>query len=501
MNKRYTALSIIAIIASVAIVFSACRKINESTELGGGLIPPVDNINTFDTSLTVQAFQNVFGIGNDSQYLAKNELYFLGKISNTGNGDRIFGQTDARLFLELKPPFYKYYFLDKAPDSLFIDSVVLVLDYVESYGDTNTAQTINVYELDQSNNNKFRSDSSYLIRENTLTYSNLLGSKTFFPRNLKDSVKAYKDTTAKQLRIRLSNSFGTRLLGYDSSGNNGYASDSIFKSKFKGFALQSMGSGNAVMGFDLTGVNTKLAIYYKYENRVVPTVQKLETTVTYFTFSGNSAVANYVQRDYSGTPLLAALFNGNAPDPLVYIQGSPGTFANIRIPALSTLSNRVIHRAELIVEQLYDPSDTVYRTPDYLYLDAADPTITASNYKFRTIPYDLAFTSSGALNLGLFGSVPVNAKDDSGNPIKVWKFNISRYVQHVLTRTQSLYDLRLSAPFTLNEQFGIPPGIDQTVPIQVNTTIVKGRVRLLGNTGPADTNPHRMRLRLIYSKL
>jgi len=501
VNKRNTAHSIIAIIASFAIVFSACRKINESTELGGGLIPPVDNINTFDTSLTVQAFQNVFGLANDSQYLAKNELFYLGKISkDLPNGDQFFGTTDARLFLELKPPFYKYYFANK-PDSIFIDSVVLVLDYIESYGDTNTAQTVNVYELDQSNNNKFRSDSAYLIRQNSLTYSNLLGSKTFFPRNLKDSVKAYKDTTANQLRIKLSNSFGTRLLGYDSSVNGAYRNDSLFKSKFQGFALQSMGSGNAVMGFDLTGENTKLAIYYKYEKRVISTVQQIDTAVTYFTFSGNSAVANYIQRDYSSTPLLAALFNGNTPDPIIYIQGSPGTFANIRIPGLSSLSNRVIHRAELIVEQLYHPSDTVYRTPDYMYLDASDPTITASNYKFRTIPYDLSFTSSGALNLGLFGSVPVNDKDDLGNPIKTWKFNISRYVQHVLTRTQSLYDLRLSAPFTLNEQFGIPPGTDQTVPIQVNTTIVKGRVRLVGNTGPADTNPHRIRLRLIYSKL
>lgn len=497
MKNKQLALSFLAIVTVFAIVFSSCRKINESTELGGGLIPPVDNINTFDTSLTVQAFQNVFGLANDSQYLAKNELFYLGKITN---GDQFFGQTDARLFLELKPPFYKYYFANK-PDSLFIDSVVLVLDYVESYGDTNTTQTINVYELDASNNNNFRSDSSYLIRQNSLTYSNVLGTKTFFPRNLKDSVKAFRDTTANQLRIKLNSSFGSRLLGYDSSGTNGYASDSIFKSKFKGFALQSMGSGNAVMGFDLTGVNTKLAIYYRYDKRVVSTVQKLDTTVTYFTFSGNSAAANYIQRDYSSTPLLASLFNGNAPDPIVYIQGSPGTFANIRIPGLAGLSNRVIHRAELIVEQLYDPSDTVYRTPDYLYLDASDPTITVSNYKFRTIPYDLAFTSSGALNLGLFGSVPVNAKDDLGNPIKTWKFNISRYVQHVLTRTMSSYDLRLSAPFTLNEQFGIPPGTDQTVPIQVNTTIVKGRVRLLGNTGPADTNPHRMRLRLIYSKL
>ncbi len=491
MRNKQIIFSFFAIITIVAIVFSSCKKINEATELGGGLIPPVDNINTFDTALTVQAFQNVFGTGNDSVYLAKNDEYFLGKINN----DPFFGKTDARLFLEFKPPFYKYYFLNK-PDSLKIDSIVLVLDYQGTYGDTNTAQTINVYELDPTN--KFKSDSSYLIRENTLSYSNLLGSRTFFPRSLKDSVKAFADTTSKQLRIKLNNSFGTRLLAYDSSGTGAYGSDSLFGTKFRGFALQSMNTGNAVMSFNLAGANTKLAIYYKY-NKGGPS--KFDTTVANFIFSGSSAVANYIQRDYSGTPLFTALNNGPNPDPVLFIQNSPGTFANLKIPALSGLSNRVIHRAELIVEQLYDGSDTVFRTPDYLYLDASDPTIIANSQKFRTIPYDLSFTSTGSLNLGAFGCVPYMSVDGLGRQIKTWRFNISRYVQHVLTGTQKLYDLRLTAPFTLTEQFGIPPGTDQTTGVLVNSTIVKGRVRLVGNTGPLDTNPARIRLRMVYSKL
>ena len=493
MKNRKIVLSFIAIVATVAIVFSACKKINEATELGGGLIPPVDNITTFDTLLTVQAFNDTFGLANDSQYLAKNEEFFLGKINN----DPFFGQTDARMFFELKPQFFKYSFANR-PDSLFIDSVVLVLGYVETYGDTNTAQTVNVYELDQSNN--FRSDTAYLVRQSNLTYSNLLGSRTFTPRTLDDSVKAYRDTTTNQLRIRLDNSFGTRLLSYDSAGNGAYAGDSLFRQRFKGFALQSMGAGNAVMGFDLTSFNTKLAIYYRYEKRVVSNVQKLDTTVAYFTFSGNCAAANFVKREYAGTPLLASLNNGNAPDPILYLQNSPGTFANLKLSGLAGLSNRVIHRAELIVEQLYDITDSTFRPPDYLYLDAYDPTI-SNSYKFRTIPYDLTYTSSGALNLGVFGCVPVRSIDNFGNPIRQWKFNISRYVQHVLTGTQTLYDLRLSAPFSLNEQFGIPPGTDATVGILVNPAIVKGRVRVVGNTGPLDTNPRRLRLRLIYSKL
>ena len=210
MKNRYIAFSFIAIVASVAILFSACRRINEATELGGGLIPPVDGINTFDTSINVQAFNDTFGLATDSQYLSKNEEYFLGRI----NSDPFFGKTDARMFFELKPLFYPWYFANSKPDSLYIDSVVLVLNYIETYGDTTTPQTINVYELDQSNN--FRSDTSYLIRKDYFTYSSLLGSRTITPSMLNDSVKAFKDTTVNQLRIRLDNTFGQRLLSYDS---------------------------------------------------------------------------------------------------------------------------------------------------------------------------------------------------------------------------------------------------------------------------------------------
>jgi Domain of unknown function (DUF4270) len=489
VNKRHLALTLGTIITGIAFVFSACRKINESTELGSGLIPAVDNITTFDTTITIEAYNDTFGLaGDDSLRVIRTDEHFLGLINN----DPIFGKTDARLFLELKPPSYPYSFLNK-PDSLNIDSVVLILDYKDSYGDTMVPQTVNVYELDQSNN--FTSDSAYLIRRNDLTYSNLLGSKTFLPATLDDSVFARMDTTRNQLRIRLDDSFGDRLLHYDSAGT--YSSDSAFRSKFKGFALQSMNTGNAVMGFNLNGVNTKLAIYYRDDNGNSP---KEDTAIAYFSFTSSSAEANYVQRfNYAGTPVAAAV-GGALPDPLVYIQNSPGTFAILKIPGLASLSNRVVHRAELIVEEQYDASDAIFGTPSFLYLDAYDPTISV-NPKFRTIPYDLSFDASGLPGLGNLGAIPISAIDGSGNAIKTWHFNISRYVQHVLTHTQSLYDLRLFAPYVVAEQYGIPPGADVKVRFTVNPTAVKGRVRLTGNTGINDTNPHRMRLRIVYSKL
>lgn len=491
MKIRSHVFSFLPVIATIAIVFSACKKINESTDLGGGLIPPVDNINTFDTTISVQTYNGIFDLAGDTQFISREEEFFLGRINN----DPFFGKTDARMFLELKPLFYKFAFANSDPTKLRIDSVVLVMSYIETYGDSSVAQTIDVFEID--NNVDFRADSAYLIRQNNFTYGNLLGSRSVLPMSLDDSVKAFKDTTKNQLRIRLNNSFGTRLLGYDSSATGAYFNDSIFRTKFKGFAVQSRNVGEAVMGFNLLSNNTKLAIYYHYDKGTIVD----SATVAYFGFNGMTALekgasasANYITRDYSGTPV-AATSGDIIEDPIAYIQASPGTYTTIKIPGLAGLSNRLIHRAELSFEQIYHSSDTIFRAPELLYVDAYDPTITKS-YKFRTIPYDLVYTPSG-FALNSFGVIPQTGFDAAGNKIKIWKFNLSRYVQHVLTKTQTLYDLRLFAPFSLNESHGIPPGTDQVFPFFVNPTIVKGRIRVGGGTHPSQ----KMKLRLIYSKL
>ena len=494
MKHKHLALTLGAIFTSILILLISCKKINESTTLGGDLIPAVDNINTFDTTLTVEAFNDTFSVLTDTTYYNSSYTQYLGHIEN----DPFFGKTDARLFLELKPPSYKYTFINR-PDSLQIDSVVLVLDYVETYGDTTVLQTVNVYEIPQSS--EF-GDTAHIIRKSDFGKAGLLGSRTFEPRFLNDSVKVYDDTTANQLRIPLDNAFGERLLKYDTSGsNNAYFSDSVFRKFFKGFALESV-SGNAIMGFNLEGTNTKLAIYYKDNNNSVdPT--KADTAVAYFSFALNtsSASANFIKRDHNGTAL-AATANGTTgtPDDFVYIQSTPGSFATIKIPGLAGLNNSVVHRAELIMEQVHDMTDTLF-PPTNLYVDAYDPSIST----FRTIQYDVTFDGQGNSNLGSFGIAPYNTKDGSGNNIKSWHFNLTRYIQHVVNDTEPVYDLRLFAPLYINELYR--PGVAGTTsnlitqflggPLQVNAAAGKGRVRLGGGNHPTQ----KMKLRIVYSKI
>jgi hypothetical protein len=289
------------------------------------------------------------------------------------------------------------------------------------------------------------------------------------------------------LRIRLDNSFGQRLLNYDST--NAYKSDSAFNTYFKGFAIQSY-SGNAVMGFSLTSSNTKLAIYYNYPK---PGGLGRDTTVTYFSSTGRSANANYIIRDYTGSQL-ETYQGGTTPHDLIFLQNSPGSFAKVKIPGLDQLSNRIVHRAELIVEQVHHPSDATFPPTSFMYLDAYDTALK----KYRTIPYDLTVDLSGNINQQMFGMFGKKTVDASNNPITVWKFNISRYVQHILTKTDSLHELRLLSTYYVLDQYR-PPGSSAFVNlgIYINTSIVKGRVRVGGGNHPTQ----RMRLRIIYTKI
>src|SRR5687767_4308631 len=482
VKNRFTLISLLVLFSPL--LFSSCKKINESTTLGDDVIPGVDGITTFETILSVEAFNELFTATNDSLGIGSSDLHILGNIQN----DPLFGKTNAKIFLELKPPFYKFTFADK-PDSLEIDSVVLVLGWKGNYGDTNAMQRVKVYEMDPSND--FRTDTFFQIRDESFTYSTLLGSKDFFPYQLNDSIKVFKDSASNQLRIRLDDSFGDRLLNFDSTAE--YSSDSAFETHFRGFAIEADASmGNALMAFALTNEpSTKLAIYYRYNNN-----GQYDSTVSYFAFTGGlSAHHNYIKRDFSGTPLLAAQ-GGTTPDDLIYLLNAPGTYATLKIPALKTLSNRIIHRAELIVEQVYDVSDQTFGPPSALFVDVFDTSLA----EYKCVPYDFVPDQQGAhmVNFGMFGK---SSTDAFGNPIRKWTFNISRYVQNVLTKKEPVHDFRLVTHryiFNMIRQNNfLNSGSFIATRVDINPLLAFGRVRVGGGNHPSQ----RMRVRIIYSKI
>lgn len=499
--RRYLFVSLGFAAIAIMLVVVSCKKINLATDLGQGIIPEVDNIHTFDTTIDIETYNHLFTALNDTLRIHSGFAQYLGLIHN----DPIFGKTDARMYFQVGPVNRTRFYFPNTANKLFLDSIVLMVNYAGIYGDSTVPQTINVSEISQGSD--FRYDSLYNIRNNDFTTTALLGSATIIPATLNDSVTHIhgRDTskTVQNLRIKLDNSFGNRLLQYDST--NAYYSDSAFKKNFKGFALQSVSAGNAVMGFNLSGSGLKL--YYRYEKK--DSVGKFDTTSVVFPFSsGNDALANYVGRDYSGTQVLA-VSQDNLADQLLYIQNSPGAYATLKIPALANMNNRIVHLAELQMESVYDPLDTIFKAPN-LYIDALNADGKNFNVPFAVSDYLDNYGQVSPQGLVLFGSRPGNKQDASGKTIKYWRFNLTRYVQSIVNKRKPLHDLRLYAKpgVTINDTLesgslkrAVSVGVSlNQLPISANSVLssaVAGRVRLGGGLHPTQ----KMKMRIVYSKL
>ncbi len=470
----------------IIVAFSACTRI-DTTTLGSGLIPAVDNVNTFDTVLEVETDNFAF---IDSTRIFATEDLALGYIN-----DPEFGQTKADFYFNISPPALGTYPFGKK-DSLVTDSVVLVLAYKAAFGDTNSSQTVRVFEISQSSGFTDTARLAYRIDHADFTTTGPeLGSKTFVVNTLNDPVEVRrKDTikTSNVLRIRLDSALGRRFMEYDttSTATGGYKTDSIFKSLFRGFAVKADPTGNALTYFNTDDDSTRLIVYYHYgkpENM-------LEAEFRHsFTGQTNSyGVANTIKKTPSGN-FLTYLTNGNPLDNLLYIQSTPGSYATIKIPGLETLPNMVVHRAELNVNIVPSINDNIFPPPSQLFLDM----INNPKDSFFTIQNDFQFSSDFGVNYDVFGGILKNGQ---------YNFNIARHVQGIVTRKERNFTLRLYAPYD-SRPFYIPPGkladFDlsklSVVSVAAVNQLANGRV-VVGGGNNANPN-YKMRLRIIYSKI
>jgi hypothetical protein len=461
----------------------ACTKV-EYTNIGTGLIPPIDGVNTKDTLLDVVT-ENFLG---DSVFVYKSDIHVVGQINN----DPVFGKTSATTYVELMPTFFKYFF-PAVKDSLYLDSVVFVAKVNNFWGDTSQQIKLNVHEISPSEkllNNLSNRDTVYDNRKQFAIANPALGTKTVDPRRLFDSVYAFKEQAKSQLRIKLNNSFGDRLLKtFDST--NAYASDTAFRNFFSGFAITTdEGTGNGLIGLNLTDTSTKIALYYRYTKNGIR-----DTVVSYYRMITSCQAANYIKRDYTTAAALNnSLTNSPVADSIVYLQTSPGIGTKITIPGLSGLSNRIIHRAELQIEQVPgNPATDGLFTPPLLFLNCFNDTA-----KQFYVPYDVETGFSGVTNYGAFGGIPVRKTDGLGNQVFSYNFNISRYVQGIVTRKEPNYRLRLLAPY--DETLYYLPASTLVFPIvgsgTVNNTAI-GRIAV----GGGNHSSRKMKVRIIYSVL
>jgi len=476
--------SVILPLSAFFLFFIACTRI-DTTELGDELIPAVDNVTTFDTTLDVITDNFLF---NDTSRSFTGDDMAVGFISN----DPEFGQTIADIYFNLGSTVYPFWPYNGKDSVKAIDSVVLSLAFRGSYGDTMAPQTFRVFDIGTAAGFK---DSAYRLTSPLFRPLGLeLGSKTFSFQTLNDSINlaTAPDTprTANVLRIKLDSSLGRRIVNFDSTGHK---NDSIFKTLFRGLAVlpDTNNAGNGLAYFNLSDLaKSKLIIYYKVQRG-----GKLDTTFSVYNHVSNGQ-ANLIRRKPQSN-FATYLNNGNPADDQLYIQSTPGSYATIKIPGLSTLSNRVIHRAELIVTQLQTTSDDKFPAPNVLFLDEE----TLDKDSAYTIQNDFLLNPAGnrfAGNFDVFGGV---RRSD-----KTYRFNISRRVQGIVTRKDPVLTFRISAPYEPENWFYPPgrftdyaPASLQQLPFTTLLQPANGRVVLWG--GNAADQTKKLRLYIVYSKI
>ena len=483
-------------VIAVAVLFTvfSCTKI-DTTNIGSGLIPPIDGVTTLDTSLDVYT-DNFIDPFSDSLRVYKSDEHVVGIINN----DPLFGKTTAQAYFELKPTSYKFSFAGGA--SVIPDSAVLILSYKGVYGDSLQNQNWEVRELTETLNQ----DSAYPVSTQFAT-GNLLGSKNIDITSLNDSVNYGFENAANQVRIPLSPELANRFIKqFDSTDGNAYQSDSLFRINFKGFSVgpSAGSSGNALIRINLLDTNTKLALFYSYK---IPDSTNKTSAVSYFRFSTGgsttipvSSSGNNIRRSYNGTSLLTNVSNTNPNDSALYIQTSPGTFATIKVPGLSGFQNSIIHRAELSVYQSPDPTglSSVLTPPQYLLLYSYD----SVNKVKINVPNDFVYNSSSGPNTTSFGGYIVQKTVPEFGTAQAYVFDLSRYVQGIVTRKDPNLTLRLSAPTNDSLKYTDPypatTGSTYYVSPANANNVANGRVLIAGG---AAAGPLRMRLRIIYSKI
>ena len=503
MQKRIKAISFITLNLIVLLIWG-CTKI-DTTTIGGELIPEVDNINTFADTLDIITTQGAFeGAFKDSTKLSLTEEYAIGKVN-----DPLMGGTDARLFLQFKPPFYPYYIGQASKDTIVrADSVVLCLSYKAFWGDSSQPVQLQVYEVSEDAHGEW--DSIFTYRN--INYAPILNGpisdvKSVDIRTMDNFVKVgLHDSSNNQIRIKLTDAFRDALFSRDTSRNKAFSADSLFRIFNNGFAVVA-NSGNSLMYVNLLETNTRLELHYKKKSRLANDsgfATTVDTVYSSFYFNSGlqgetirrSSLSNNIKRTRTALP---------SGDQELYLQTTPGTFANLEIPALTNYSNKIVHRAEIQIQQIPDPiNDKIYSEASYLYLDLVD----SGTNKWKPVYYDLNpgayydpdyktaglpyFPSNGEVDINYFGGY-VRKKNDAVGTQAYYNINVTRYVQQLATKHTTNYKMRLfpAHSFTYPQY--------NSVLIPYKNPIAYGRVRVGGGSNP---NPaYRMRMRVIYSKI
>lgn len=355
--------------------------------------------------------------------------------------DPVFGYSRASFFAQLAP-------LKNNPDfgvEPKADSVFLFLAYSGSYGDTLVNETEQIFDVFQVTQDLLKDTIYY---SNTpIAYQSLIGSQQFLHS---------KDDTI--LKIKLDTAF-FRTYILNQSGQTTLGSVTAFQDYFKGiYVTPSMKSkpdkrGSRIYYFNLSSSLTRLQLHY--HNAVDTGIYDLQID------AANSCVTvNHFEHNYVGTPIAAQLLDTITNASTVYLQSMAGVKTKIKMPFLKNFNNigRIaINKAELVISN--DPSGLMgYYPASQIAVQGIDSTGASS------------FTPDYFESLAYRGG-------EYDKTTGVYKTNITRYVQQVLTGKSD----------------------DNGIYLVVYGGSVYANRSILQGNGPLSTN--KIKLQITYSRL
>ncbi|MCF8459353.1 MAG: DUF4270 domain-containing protein [Flavobacteriales bacterium] len=326
-------------------------------------------------------------------------------------GDPIFGRVQSELFMQFKLPSTSVEF----PSDAVVDSIILNLAYVGSYGSTDKLKgtmTFGVFELEEDLRNTSTSDSAYYSTASHAISATPLAVHQFRP-DLYSDVISGSDTIRPSLRIPLENSLGTRILE-----SNNLASNDVFLTEFRGLNIKpvdaSMPSGfGSILYFNVASSFSWVKLFYHTDT---------DTLFVNFLTANTDGVHTAFHHEYAPTSIESAIAGGTVTGAeRLYIHSMAGTRMKVELPHLRELNNLgavAINKAELVVPLDVDVIDE-FGVPNNLQVTVID---SIGNPVF---PVDF-FEGSD-----YYGGVY-----DSEN--KQYIFNIARHLQSLLNAPEKV---------------------------------------------------------------
>lgn len=302
---------------------------NKDGKLGSDVLDSGDLLN----SSQIDTFSlQTFTIEQDSVITDNPAYTMLGSYN-----DPVFGKVDASFYTQfqlegLNPVF---------GSSVVIDSIMLGLEYVSSYGDF-SPQYLEVFQMTEGIDLE---STYYSFTTKSHSSTNLVqpGYETFTP-NPSGLTVIDNDTVDTQLRIRLRNSFAQILVDEAKSGGSNFSSNENFNNYFKGLYVRVNNPGQAsgkggVFSFNLNDPLSKMTIYYT-ENGVPN--KKFD-----FLINTDCADFTHMEINNAGTSVQQVLNDTISGQVEFYAQAFKNR-AVVNIPGLKNIpKTAIVHKAEL----------------------------------------------------------------------------------------------------------------------------------------------------------